>query len=288
MKNILFFMLTILCFVSCDPQIDDAIELPPAPETASFSIMPGSAPNRYLLTNTTSEVFQYQWDFGNGQSAVGESVEAFYQEAGEYEITLTVLAAGGSVSSSQILTVEEDAPFECAGNTLYEFLSNCDEKTWRLTTEDGALWVGPDDGSATWFASSQNDIDERPCQWNDTWTFTGNSKMVYETQGDIWAEDYMGFDFECIDETMLSDQFAPWAAGTHDYLLTEDVISTLTISGLGAFIGLPKVANGAEVTTPQSSITYDITKMESGANGDLLELEVNFGPGIWRFTLVSN
>lgn len=287
MKNILFLFSLLLLF-GCDPQLDDAIDLPPAPETATFSIMPGSEPNRYLLTNTTADVFQYQWDFGNGSTAVGESVEAFYQEAGDYEITLTVLAAGGSASSSQTLTVEADAPFNCDGNELYEFLSNCDEKTWQLTTEDGALWVGPEDGSTTWFATTQDDVTQRPCQWNDTWTFTGNLEMIYATEGDIWAEDYMGFNFECIDENMLSAPLAPWAAGNHNYLLTEDdVVNTLTVSGLGAFIGLPKVANGQEVTMPQSSVTYDISRMESTDDGDLLELEVNFGPGIWRFTLVS-
>jgi len=287
MKNIFFLLFATLLLVGCEPEFDDSIELPPAPEVASFSIMDGSAPNEYVFTNTTTDVFQYQWDFGNGQSAVGESVEAFYQEAGSYEVTLTVLAAGGSVSSSQTLVVAEDAPFACDGEVLYEFLSNCDSKTWRLTTEDGALWVGPADASATWFQTTQADVDQRPCQFNDTWTFTGDQKMIYATEGDIWGEDYMGFNFECVDETLLSTELAPWAAGTHSYSLTEDVINTLTINGLGAFIGLPKVANGQEVTTPQSSITYDITQMVSGPDGDLLELVVNFGPGIWRFRLVS-
>lgn len=287
MKNIFFAILAIALLTACDPQQDDKITLPAAPAAASFSIEQGVNSNNYTLRNTTSDVFQYFWDFGNGNTATGEVVQAFYPEKGNYEVTLTVFGAGGSVSSSQFIDVPEDAPFECEGNPLYEFMSDCSQKVWKLNPDEGALWVGPVDGSTTWWANSLDDVAERFCAWDDTWTFTGDGEMIYNTNGDIWGEDYMGFNFECVAESQLQASQAAWGSGTHSYTLVPGSPDELILSGLGAFMGLPKVANGAEVNLPQASITYDILRMESDGNKDYLEIEVNYSSGIWRFTFIS-
>ena len=111
--------------------------------------------------------------------------------------------------------------------------------------------------------------------------------MIYETNGDIWGEDYMGFNFECVDESQLQASQAAWGSGEHSYTLVDGNPDKLIVSGLGAFMGLPKAANGAEVTLPQSGITYNILKMESNGSQDLLEIEVNYAAGLWRFTFIS-
>ncbi len=61
----------------------------------------------------------------------------------------------------------------------------------------------------------------------------------------------------------------------------------IKINGLGAYIELPKAANGAEVTTPQTSVTYDVLKWETRSGKDVIELQVNFGGGIWKFIISS-
>ncbi len=288
MKNIIICISALLMFIACDPQQDDKIELPPAPTSADFTIEPGANPNTYILRNTTQGAFQFIWDLGNGSTATGEVVQAFYPEKGNYEIELTIFTAGGSATSSKILDVADDAPFQCEGNPLYEFLSDCSEKVWRLNPGPGALWVGPSDGSTTWWANGQSDVDARPCAFDDTWTFTGEGKMIYNTNGDIWGEDYMGFNFECVNEADLSDALAPWGSGEHNYTLVAGPPDQLIVTGLGAFLGLPKAANGAEVNTPQTSVTYTILRMEENGANDLLEIEVKIGGnGAWRFTYIS-
>ena len=61
----------------------------------------------------------------------------------------------------------------------------------------------------------------------------------------------------------------------------------LKMIGKGAFIGLQKVANGKEVSTPQMGVDYKVVSQTKTATDRFTEVEVNFGAGIWRFTLTS-
>lgn len=286
MKYFLPILATLFLFSACEPQQDDGVTLPAAPSAVNFSIEE-TEPNTYLLTNETADVFQYLWEY-NGQTGNGESIEVFFQEAGSYEITLTVFGAGGYARTTKTLDVAEDAPFDCESDATYIFLSNCTNKVWRLNPAEGALLVQPADGSTIWWQSSGDEPAARPCSFDNTWTFTGDGKMDFDTKGDLWGEDYMGFNFECIQESQLAANQAAWGSAEHNYFINTDVTPPqLTINGLGAWIGLPKVTNGAEVVEPVSSTTYDITRMENTSAGDIMELTVNFGPGVWRFTLLA-
>nr|MCS5595059.1 hypothetical protein [Porticoccaceae bacterium] len=61
--------------------------------------------------------------------------------------------------------------------------------------------------------------------------------------------------------------------------------AALTINGLGAHVGLPKVINGGELASPAdaaASVTYVVTELTA----DAMTLDINFGPGYWRYKLV--
>lgn len=288
MQKAIFLFLTVVAafFTACDPQQDDKIDIGLPPDEVTFTIEAGSAPNTYVLKNTTPGAFLFSWEY-NGTTSTGESVEAYFSQKGNYEIQLTVFAKGGSATGSQTLNVPEDAPFDCSTDATLKFLTNCTERVWKLKPAAASLWVGPADGSQTWWSLPEADIAGRPCAFNDEWTFTKDGTMIYDTKGDIWAEDYMGFAFECIDQSLLSSAQASWGSGTHAFEVLPGSPAKLKVVGLGAYIGLPKVANGAEVTAPQQSVTYDIIRADQVGAGLEMELEVNFGPGLWRFILVS-
>jgi hypothetical protein len=95
----------------------------------------------------------------------------------------------------------------------------------------------------------------------------------------------------CHPESVLTGAQAAWGSGTHAFSLLPASATTpdqLKMEGLGAFIGLPKAANGGEVFSPINSITYDILSTNEDANGvRTMEIEVNWGNGLWRFTLQS-
>jgi hypothetical protein len=288
MRKYLYFFIASAVMAGCQPQEDDKIDIGLPPAQASFSIEALPQPNRYLLRNTTPEVFEYSWSLGNGASATGESVEVYYPLKGEYTISLTVFARGGFATVQQTLLVPEDAPFDCEQDPLYKFLTDCSSRTWKLKPAAGALWVGPADGSTTWWALPEAEVTVRTCAFNDEWIFSKEGQVEYDAKGDIFAEPYLGFSYECIDEASLPVDKAAWGSGTHSFEVLSGTAEKLTMVGLGAFLGLPKVANGAEVTSPQQSVTYDIVRWGIVDGIREMELEVNFGPGIWRFIYVAD
>ena len=294
MKNIF----QILCFVtiaasmlflgSCQPTEADAVELGLAPSNVSFTITekPGEM-NVFILTSTTPDAFLYQWDFGNGTSGEGEEVEVFYQLMGDYPITLRAFNQGGFGESTQMISIAEDVASPCLPNSVLEFMTGCGETTWILEPVGGAYWVGPDDAT-TWWSNSADDVAARPCAFDDRWTFNSEGVMIYDTQGQLWAEDFMGFNFECVDDSALAPEVAPWASGTHAFGTTDGAINQLTVIGFGAFMGLPKAANDQEITSPSvGQVTYDIIEMGETATGKFMTLEVFMGAGFWRFRYIT-
>ena len=294
MKNIfpILSLVIVLLFSACEPQQDDAIELPAVPSNVSFTVTPVTTEtNVFTFKNTTPETFLYQWDFGNGETAVGQEVQAYFPLKGDYNVTLKAFNDGGFGAGTQTINVAEDDSQPCAPGSLVEFLTGCDEQGWILLQDAGAYWVGPSDASQTWWANALDDVTTRYCAFDDEWIFKTTGEMVYDTKGDLWAEDYMGHDFLCVTDDELTGAAEAWKSGSYTYqALDGGTVEQLKLVGLGAFMGLPKATNGVELTdaSPASSITYDIIDRGEDANGKYMELEVNMGAGIWRFKYVSN
>lgn len=289
MKNLNKLLLGVLFIgiMACNPQEDDKLTLGTPPTDISFDIISTDHPNYFTLKNTTEGTFIHKWDLGNGTTAEGTEVEGYFPQKGDYTINLLAFNDGGYAETSKTLTILEDDPDACLVDPFMEFLTNCDTRTWMMIPEPAAYWVGPHDGSSTWWESGQADVDQRPCAFNDEWIFSPDGIMVYDTKGDLWAEDYMGFSFECILDSQLNPGQETWGSGTHAFAVIPGTPVQLAVSGLGAFIGLPKVANGSEVTSPQSNITYDVINYEEQVNRYFMELQIDMGAGFWRFKLIS-
>ena len=289
MRSWKLLALPLLALAACQPTQPSKTPLGALPE-ADFTYTIDSN-DVYLTSQSTGDPFIFQWEIDGIGTFTGEETKVFISKAGTYEVKHFVFNQGGHDSAKAQIEILQDAALPCTG--AMEFLTGCTSRSWTLAPIAGSLWVGPVDGSSTWWAIGATAATDRPCAYNDTWTFYEDGTMEYDTKGDIWAEGYMGAAADgCQPETFLQGAQAAWASGTHSFEVAPGAgvngTDQLKLTGLGAFIGLPKATNGGEVTSPVANISYDILWMREDAGVRTMEIEVNWGGGLWRYTLQSN
>jgi len=292
----LVLLLVAGAFYACKPDsMGSGLGAKPKPD---FTIQQGANANAVVLVNKTPTAGIPYWKVvGTGQKFTGDTAKLSFVFAGTYNVMLTVAGNGGLDSVVKPITIAQNDPNACNG-TAIGFLTGCGTKTWKLNPAAGAYKVGdasPDAGN--WWSSGAGDVPARSCEFNDTYTFTFNAAgtFVYDNKGDFYADGYMGANGnDCESNAQFTAIQKPWGSGNFNYTVTEKTgmkgLGRLTVSGLGAHIGLQKVTSNGEVTSgPVSSITYDILEMTHDPGGfDIIKLTVALpGSGWWTFALRS-
>ena len=147
--------------------------------------------------------------------------------------------------------------------------------TWKLKGSAGSLAVGPALGDGSWWSNGAADVTTRACLFDDSIKFEANGTMTHYMDGSTWLEAWQG-----ATPDGCGTPVAPHAGGTYAYTYSG---GELTINGLGGHIGLAKVYNGGELTSPANapaSVTYQITFAN---NDNTMIADINFGIGWWRF-----
>lgn len=268
-------------------------DLPGAPPTASFDHSVDGA--TVTFTNTSVDATSYSWDFGDGNMSSEESPVHMYAADGNYTVTLTAMNENGESTATVNVVISLNSVF--SSDVLHGGDSS---KIWKLISEAGALAVGPSKGSGEWWASTVDDIDGRACTFDDEYIFTIDGNFIYNTNGDVWAEAYMGVDpAACVSEDMLSDDASAWGSGMHTYELSEamgDDPAYITVKGTGAFIALPKAYNGGEYQAPPPAadgmVRYEVLSYTNDDAREILVLTIDIsenqeGGAYWSFTMVS-
>lgn len=145
--------------------------------------------------------------------------------------------------------------------------------TWKVTS----IAVGPSQGTADYFSLSVSS-GERACFFDDQYIFSANGTFQNVQGTQTWVEGWQGGSDSC--GTPVAPHNGSNAA---TYSSTG---STLTLTGVGAYLGLAKAINGSEISSPSaapSSITYQIGSLTSAA----LAVDINVGGAWWRFTLAK-
>lgn len=177
-------------------------------------------------------------------------------------------------------------------------LTGGSSKTWTLKPVAGALKVGPAKGSGEWFAVPEEDITGgRSCWFDDEYIFKSDGTYEYNANGQVFAEAYMGVASDgCVAEGDLPADAAPWASGTHSFTFAPGDPNFITVTGTGAFIGLPKAFNGGEYTaanpTENGSITYEVLSYENVGGVETMVISIDISAGEvggawWTITLES-
>ena len=154
--------------------------------------------------------------------------------------------------------------------------------SWKLSPEEGALKVGPgiDDGS--WWASSAEDVTARACLFDDEYVFNADGSfqnvLGTETWNEAWQE---GVDADGCGAPVAPHDGSVAATYTHDA-----TANTITLNGLGAFLGIPKAITGAELSTCECEVpesrTYEIISSSDGT----MKIAISSGGGYWTFNFV--
>ncbi len=187
----LALMLSVL--VACKKD-DDVKGLGAAPtaEQVKFTASPTTANVNVINFKNESPGFRAIWDFGNGATAEGNSVQASYPLAGTYTVKLTIVTDGGYASSSKTVTIAATNPAmltDPAFVTLSGGLANTAGKTWIIDqTQPGHLGVGPIGSQfPDWYQAGPNEKNGLGF-YDDEMVFNMNSlKYTYINNGTTFA-----------------------------------------------------------------------------------------------------
>jgi len=155
------------------------------------------------------------------------------------------------------------------------------EGTWKLAPQAGALGVGPALDNVSWWSNTSDDVTTRACLFDDEYIFNADGSFSNVLGTETWVEAWQGADGEECGAPVAPHDGTASATYTYD-----EAAGTITLDGTGAFLGLAKVINGAELASPADapdSITYIATLSEDGNTLDI-DIEVA-GGGHWSFKL---
>ena len=186
---------------------------------------------------------------------------AYMQEDGSMLVTVEA-GAGVWWNYKFIKTAEPPPPSPFAG-------------TWTMAPEAGSLGVGPTEFDVSWWNGDAGVIEARACYYDDEYIFNPDGSFRVETQGETWVEGWQGAAEDACAAPVSPHDGSIAATWSHD-----QTAGTLTISGQGSYVGLPKAVNGAEIGSPADapeSITYNAYPQEDGS----VLVTVEAGAGVW-------
>jgi len=139
--------------------------------------------------------------------------------------------------------------------------------------------VGPTEGDTSWFSIADTGPDgPRACWFDDVYEFGRDGSFGNDQGGETYLETWQGVAEGC------GAPVAPHDGSNNAVFEYDAEAGTLQLTGLGAYLGLAKVVNGAELATPADtpdSVTYKVTQLI----GDSLTIRVDVGTGWWEFRL---
>ena len=157
------------------------------------------------------------------------------------------------------------------------------EGDWKLSPEAAALAVGPNQGDENWWSNSLGDLTVRDCLFDDVYRFNVDGSFENVMDGLTWLEPWQNPE----SEERCGLPVAPHNGSNSAEWVYNDQTSTLTVSGLGAHIGLPKATNGYEISSPSSAVS-SIVYTVSSLTETTMTLDIFWGYGWWRFKLVKD
>ncbi len=270
----------------------------PVPAVVASFQFKADADNFLLVafTNFSQNAVSFSWDFGDTNTSTDKDPTHEYAATGTYTVKLTATAADGSTSekTEEVEVVDPDEALTLlAGNT---------SKIWKLVREGASIGIGPDADNWSFWWNLTND-GTRNCVYDDEFIFSRGGGFEFKDNGTFWGEGDVypvGSDKENLNETCFDatsgnltvdgvDNSAWLSSSTHTYTYNS-TDKKITLSGMGAWMGLVKLGTDGYVTTPQASTTFDVVLTDGGTSGvDTLDVIFDYSSigNYWKIRYVS-
>ena len=204
------FFFAVLLFGACEPQELGKPDIGDAPDAAqlSFTITPIDD-FHFTLENTSSVTGITSWTFGNGVSAIGDKVEAYYALKETYTIVMTLATKGGQTSISREFT-QDKIDYSVFDDPIYVNLTGgieaADGKTWVVDSlYKGHFGIGPADGTTPEWWSADPKSKSNTGSYDDEFVLNINGfTMEFKNNGNSYVKDYRKGD---VNYTVLSYPF---------------------------------------------------------------------------------
>lgn len=276
-KALLFLGVVMFALVSCKK--DD----PAAPDPIASFQYEISATNYLMVTftNFSQNAATYSWNFGDGNTSTEASPVHTYTGEDDYTVVLTATNKDGVDHQFQAVITITDP------DKALKRLTGEVSKTWKLYRVESSMGVGPSEADPRLWWALYND-GSRPCVYNHEFTFTLAGAYIFDDNGFFWSEGLTDppVCIEAIPANMVNlagTDVSAWLSGTHSFEYTPST-GMVTLSGLGAWIGLPKTGTTGEVTVPQTSVTFKVVSIEEFDGYDLMNVRFIYDGVVWDFT----
>ncbi len=186
-----------LILASCEPTLLEKPDIgaPPQASDLQIAITPGADAFHFVIENTSTITGIATWDLGNGNTASGNKVTAYYPLPNTYTITLTLYARGGhAIAAKDQTTTETDWAY--FSNPMINLICGGPEavngKTWVMDSLAPAhIGVGPDLGNSTIWWSAGPLEKKGAGLYDDEIRFTLQAfNVTYDNKGVSFVKDY--------------------------------------------------------------------------------------------------
>jgi polyhydroxybutyrate depolymerase len=194
----------------------------------------------------------------------------------EGEHTLRLDALSGSININWI----EFTPTDAAADEPPTEVVKVDpvlSGDWTLLPEAGALGVGPSSGNIGWWSNNVEDVTTRACLFDDIFRFGSDGSFANVMGDETWLEAWQGGSEAC------AAPVAPHDGSNSATFVFDSSASTITVNGLGAHLGLPKVVNAGELDKEGISVPESITYEIVTSTATSMTIEIGYGSGYWTF-----
>ncbi|SMO43934.1 PKD domain-containing protein [Saccharicrinis carchari] len=191
-----------LVFVACQPEefgeSDLELNATPSEEQMEFTITQGEDAYHYVLENLTpvKGIHTVSWEFGNGGTAKGDKVIAYYPLPGEFEVALTITANDGNSTTITQNVVQTETDYAFLESPMLTMISGgvaaAEGKTWVIdSTSSGHFGIGPADGTGLEWWAADPLTKTNSGAYDDEFVFTlVGFDFQYNNNGDSYVKDF--------------------------------------------------------------------------------------------------